>query len=154
MDNKPRIIGDVMIPVLWNCLDEHKNVLEDALREAIQSSGGVEPFAQKADVPLANLIMCDWVKQLPPPDILKKIFPYMIPELPGAIDRYMKKRAFEKAKSLYLKYDIENTEDFGNSLKNLINEFEDFSRNDDISAFCNFLCEIIALNFPCGGGKQ
>lgn len=135
----------IIIRELWNCNPELKRLLEDALYQTVIKFGGFEKIAKEIDVPVEELVLCDWVNHVPEGYILKKLFPLMFPEIEEAIDRCMERRAIAKARRLYDKYRLDEREDFGVALEDLIKELERNIEDIDCEEFVNFLCQFIEL---------
>ncbi|MGF0038927.1 hypothetical protein [Victivallis vadensis] len=135
----------IIIRELWNCNPELKQLLEDALYQAVIKFGGFEKIAREIDVPVEELVLCDWVNHIPDGYILKKLFPLMFPEIEEAIDRCMERRAIVKAQRLYDKYRLDEREDLGVALKDFIQELGNDFENNDNEAFVDFLCQFIEL---------
>lgn len=141
----PQSIQDALIPVLWKTSPEHRKILENTLLATVTHYNGFDEFAKKTGVPLDELISCDWDKHLPSPACLKKIFPYMIPELGSSFDEYIEKRMREEALALYEKHGLDYTEDFKGAIENVINDFKGFSEREEVTEFIDFLCIVCEL---------
>lgn len=146
MSEGPPNLSDVIVQAFIEPVPEVELIIKAALYLTIQNFGGIEKFAQKADVPFDELYDGVISDQLPPRAMLRKVWPLCETTIEAVFNTHVGSATKDYIRTFFEKNNFESREDLATCVEEALANFEvseTKSSNETIANVLNLIATFL-----------
>ena len=139
-------MNDVVVQAFIDPLPEVELIIKAALYLTIQDFGGIEKFAQKADVPFDELYDSVISNRLPPQATLRKVWPLCETTIETVFNTHAESATEDYIRTFFEKNNFELREDLATCVEEALANFEvsaTKSSNETIANVLNLIANFL-----------